>query len=335
MFWHLRVFVLPLLAMACLFTTHDGRADEPTTDRITIDIDDDAGRLTLTVDGQTAFVYCHGPSVDLPHFNPFNSPTGRAMTVKITEPYPHHRSFWVADERVRLEGRSKKANIYSSLYSGVKDKEKSKWPVAPYTTRVDHVEFSRVKTQGDSAEFDERLTWMDGDVKLLDELRHYRVRALGEGEYFLDFSFQLKAAYGDVTITRDTSHYAIPYIRMNDTFNVEQGGGKIVNSEGGINQAGTHNERATWVDYSAPRGDGGEWEGMACFIHPSQNPPHLWLTRDYGTWGPRGPQGFHKAKFTIAEGESYDQRVGLLIHNGDATTGNVARRYQAYQEGNL
>jgi hypothetical protein len=121
------------------------------------------------------------------------------------------------------------------------DKDKSSWPLAPYKRRVAHVEFSNLKTDGDTAEFDEKLTWMNGDVQLLDELRHYRVRALGDGQYFLDFSFQLRATYGDVTITRDVSHYAIPYIRMNDTFNVEKGGGKIVNSEGGINQAGTNN----------------------------------------------------------------------------------------------
>jgi hypothetical protein len=42
-------------------------------------------------------------------------------------------------------------------------------------------------------------------------------------------------------------------------------------------------------------------EGVACFIHPCKKPPHLWLTRDYGTWGPRGPEGFHNATFTIAE----------------------------------
>lgn len=329
--------LLPLLLSApiLLLPCDKVSADEPAADRIAVDIDEDGGSLTLMVDGQTAFVYRFGPSVDLPHFDPFNSPTGRAMTVKIADPYPHHRSFWVAEERVQLEGRSNKVGIYTSLYSGVKDKDKSKWPVAPFTRRVVHVAFSDLKTRGDSAEFDETLTWKDGDVALLDELRHYRVRALGRGEYLLDFSFKLRARYGDVTITRDASHYAIPYIRMNDTFNVQRGGGKIVNSEGGRDQAGTNNKLATWVDYSAPlAGQEGE-EGLACFIHPSKKPPHLWLTRDYGTWGPRGPEGFHMVSFTISKGESYDQRVGLLVHNGDAETGNVAERYRAYCDGEL
>lgn len=293
--------LIPAAAVFVLACCHVPAA-ETNGNRVAVAVDHDAGTLTVTIAARTAFVYRFGPTVDLPHFDPFNSPSGRPMTVAITEPYPHHRSFWVADERVQLEGSSERANIYSSLYSGVTDKEKSKWPVAPYQRRVAHVEFTNLKTAGDTAEFDEKLTWKNGDVRLLDELRHYRVRALGDGEYFLDFSFQLRAAYGAVTITRDASHYAIPYIRMNDTFNVQQGGGRIVNSEGGIDQAGTNNRQATWVDYSAPLDDQRGWEGLACMIHPDQKPPHVWLTRDYGTWGPRGAEGFHNATFTIERG---------------------------------
>jgi hypothetical protein len=325
------LFGTPMLSVA----SGEARAAEPAGDRVAVAIDDDAEALTVTVDGQTAFVYRYGPTVDLPHFDPFHSPSGRPMTVTITDPFPHHRSFWVADERVHLEGQSERANIYSALFSGVIDKQQSPWPVAPYTRRVAHVEFSNLRTEGDTAEFDEKLTWKNGEVRLLDERRHYRVRALGDGQYFLDFSFRLRATYGNVSITRDVSHYAIPYIRMNDVFNVQDGGGRIVNSQGGVNQAGTNNQLATWVDYSAPLEGQDGWEGLACMIHPDRKPPHLWLTRDYGTWGPRGAEGFHNTTFTIAHGESYDQRVGLLVHRGDAETGNVAQHYQAYGEGRL
>ena len=41
------------------------------------------------------------------------------------------------------------------------------------------------------------------------------------------------------------------------------------------------------------------------------------------------------ARNRVAQGESYDQRVGLLVHNGDAETGNVAKRYRAYCDGEL
>ncbi len=302
---------------------------------VRVDIDETTSNLTVSIGEQTAFVYRFDESLDLPHFDPFNSASGRAMTVKITEPYPHHRSFWVADEGILLEGRPERVGIYNALYSGVIDKSKSPYPVAPYARRVKHVEFTNVSVDGDEAGFDEKLTWFDGETPLLDELRRYRVVSLGEGEYFLDFSFRLRATYGNLSIRRDSSHYAIPYIRMNDHFNVQEGGGQIVNDQGGRQQAETDGKFASWVDYHAPLPDGSGFEGIACFIHPSKRPPHLWLTRDYGTWGPRGSEGHHATTFEIPRGEHYDQRVGLLIHRGDARTGDVAKRYARYSDGDL
>ncbi|MBB3207220.1 hypothetical protein FHS27_003039 [Rhodopirellula rubra] len=329
------VLMTALLVTSGLTSANATDVDQPNVDRVSVVIDDDAGSLTLQVDGKTAFVYRYGPSVDLPHFDPFNSVSGRPMTAKISRDHPHHRSFWVADERVQLEGQPEPVGLYMAVYSGVTDKAKSPWPIAPYKSRVAHVEFENLKVQGDTASFDEKLTWMNGDIPLLDELRHYRVVAFPNGEYFFDFSFELRATYGNVTIKRDTAHYAIPYIRMNDQFNVKKGGGKIVNSEGGINESGTHDQLAYWADYSAPLSGSDDAEGIACMIHPSKNPPHLWLIRDYGTWGPRGATGYHNATFTIAKGEGYDQRVGILVHEGDASTGNVAQRYQQYSKGKL
>lgn len=299
---------------------------------ISIETDNEAGKRTITIDGQTAYVYHYGEDVDLPHFDPWMSPSGRAMTVKITDPYPHHRSFWVADERVLLEGQDKPVNIYSSLYSGKPAPEKSKWPVAPYQNRSKHIKFYDEKVDGDTAEYSELLTWMQGETPVLDEVRHYRITSLEDGQYMIDFTVKLVASYGKVTIQADASHYAWPYIRMNDTFNVQSGGGTITNSEGGVNQAGTHDKAARWIDYSAPTPDGGS-EGLTCLIHPSNDTKApLWLTRDYGTWGPRRGEGYHKATFTIPEKESISQRVGLYVHRGDAQDADLETVFEAYSE---
>ncbi|WP_235951891.1 DUF6807 family protein [Crateriforma spongiae] len=333
-------WLMVMMAATCLSGTLSvGKAlsEDPATTakaRVAVSIDDQAGRLTIRVDGEPKIVYCYDDSVDLPHFDPFCSASGRPMTVKMTDPYPHHRSFWVGEKHVQLSGQSEHADVYNALYSGVKASPDAKRAVAPFRDRVTHVSFGDLEIDGNNATFSEKLTWYHGSTPVLDEHRQYRVRALGNGEYFLDFAFQLTAAYGDVTVKRDTSHYAIPYIRMNDSFNVESGGGRIVNSEGGINQEGTDKQIANWVDYHAPV-DGGDREGLACFLHPSTGPPHRWLTRDYGTWGPRAPKAFHATTFTIAKGESYDQRVGLLVHHGDSQSGRVDQRYQDYCDGRL
>ena len=65
--------------------------------------DDKAGRLQVLIAGQEVLVYQYIHWIDLPHYWPMNSPSGKNMLIQQTEPYPHHRSFWFADT-VRLDG---------------------------------------------------------------------------------------------------------------------------------------------------------------------------------------------------------------------------------------
>ncbi|MDR2757433.1 MAG: PmoA family protein [Planctomycetaceae bacterium] len=303
--------------------------------RITMSTDNGKGITTFSIDGKPVVVYRHGDDVDLPHFFPWNSPSGRNMTIDITEPFPHHRAFWVSENNVLLEGADMKKPFanYSALYSGVK-KTGEQWQSAPFTQRSKHVAFSNQKSTAHTFEVDETILWLYGETKIADELRHYRFIALDNGEYFIDFSFKIAAAYGKLTVKCDPTHYAYPYIRMNKTFNVETGNGTITNSEGAIGQKSTDQKEAFWVDYSAPTPDGVA-EGLSCFIHPSQEPPHRWLTRDYGTWGPHRKTSYHNTTFEIPKNDFINQRVGLLIHRGNVKTGNVAERYKEYCDGKL
>jgi hypothetical protein len=160
-----------------------------------------------------------------------------------------------------------------------------------------------------------------------------RVIALGDGQWFLDITYTLTAAYGDVEFVSDAVHYAWPYVRMNTTFSVE-GGGTITNSEGGVNQAGTNGKTARWVDYSNTVG--GKPSGLAILAHPSEGPESpQWLTRDYGCFGPRRTDEKSGKPFTVAKGQSISQRVGILVHRGDVKTGQVAERFADYLAGNL
>ena len=78
--------------------------------------DEARGQLQVLIGGQEALVYVFGKDVDLPHFFPLRSPSGKSMTVEQTEPYPHHRSFWFADT-VQLAGQ-REVSFYNALYSG-------------------------------------------------------------------------------------------------------------------------------------------------------------------------------------------------------------------------
>lgn len=290
---------------------------------------DDKGQLQILIRGKEALVYCYGKELDLPHFYPVRSPSGKSMTVQQTEPFPHHRSFWFADT-VQIAGQ-RQASFYNALYSGVGDRQN---PQPPFRDRVRHIDFTPQSSGTQEAAIGMRLLWEmdDGKIPVLDEVRDLRVVVLGDGEYFLDLRFQLTAGYADVTFRSDAVHYAWPFIRLNADFNAE-GGGIIVNSEGQSTQAGTNLKVAKWLDFS--RSGTPDAEGLAMFSHPSNEQPHVWLTRDYGCIGPRRVEARSGKPFTLKQGESIATRVGVLIHQGDVKSGRVAERYEDYAAGRL
>ncbi len=295
--------------------------------RVAWDDDREAGTLTVSIDGREAFVYQYGDDVDIAHYYPVNSPAGHPMTVQKTDPYPHHRSFWFGD-KVRLDG-GRPVSTYGALYSESKEKN------APrrFKDGVRHVRTTVDDVAENQATFTKKLLWyMDFDRPVLDETRNLRVVALGDGEYFLDVTFTVTAAYGEVAFVSDAVHYAWPYLRMNRQFSV-QGGGRIINSQGGVDQKGTNGKVACWVDYSNTSGDNDA--GLAVFSHPSNPQPHAWLTRDYGTFGPRRIDARSGKPFTLKRGESQARRVGVLVHCGDVKAGRVAERYEQYAQGAL
>jgi len=265
--------------------------------------------------------------VDLPHFFPVRSPSGKPLTVQQTDPYPHHRSVWFADT-VQLAG-ARKASFYNALYSRADRKD----PKSPLGDQIRQVCFSIGPAKGNQAQVGMKLVWViDQKTPVLDEDRQMRVVALGEGQYLLDLKFTVSAAYGDVTFLSDAAHYAWPYVRMSPEFSVQKGG-TMTNSEGGVNQKETNGKPAHWVDYTNTVG--GVTEGLAIFSHLANGYPHLWLTRDYGTFGPRRPDPRNGKPFVLKKGESMSQRVGILVHAGDVQSGRVAERYRQYVEGKL
>ena len=87
---------------------------------------------------------------------------------------------------------------------------------------------------------------------------------------------------------------------------------------------------ARWIDYSNTIE--GKAEGVAVFQRPDGQ-EHRWLTREYGTFGPRRPDSQSGKPFTLEKGDSITQRVAILVHLGDVKTGRVAERYQQYVKG--
>lgn len=312
------ICVLALLAEGCGLAPPD----------LQLRNDEAAGTLSVLIAGREAFVYQYAPRLDLPHYWPLNSPSGRNMLVQQTEPYPHHRSFWFADTvRFKDEG-GREVSTYNALYTGEQKKENTYSP--PFRDHVRHLSFRRLETAAGRAVVESESVWeMDEDRPILDETRHAAVFALGEGEYLLDVTFTLTAAYGEVEFVSDDVHYAWPFLRMQTRFSGDNGG--VIAADGGATgQEATNMQVSRWIDYStAPDGI---MEGVAVFQWPDGQ-EHRWLTREYGCFGPRRPDAQSGHPFVLEKGESISQRVGVLVHRGDVATGRVAERYRDYISG--
>jgi hypothetical protein len=104
----------------------------------------------------------------------------------------------------------------------------------------------------------------------------------------------------------------------------EAGSSKIeLRRDNAAGQEATNMKTSCWIDYSNTVG--GVTEGVAMFQWPDGK-EHRWLTREYGTFGPRRPDSQSGKPFTLKKGESIRQRVGILVYKGDLITGRGAQR---------
>jgi hypothetical protein len=97
-------------------------------------------------------------------------------------------------------------------------------------------------------------------------------------------------------------------------------GGRIVNSDGLVNEPQVWGKQAEWCDYSGTIG--GTPLGMLLMADP-QNFRRSWFhARDYGVLvaNPFGQNAFtkgEKSQITVRPGESLRLRFGVLVHQGD------------------
>jgi hypothetical protein len=314
---------LVALAGAALFLALAACAAKP---HVMFARDDPAGTLTVVIGGREAFVFRYGPEVDIPHYWPLRSPSGKNMLVQKTEPYPHHRSFWFADT-VRPEGGERDLSFYNALYSGTRTETGDY--AAPFRERIRLVSFPKVEAKNDRAEIVAELAWETDGRPIITERRRLVVHSLGGGEYLLDLAWTLTPAAGDVAFVSDDVHYAWPFLRLDPPWNGEHGG-RITSDSGAAGQEATNMKTSLWIDYSNTVG--GVTEGVAVFQFPDGR-AHRWLTREYGCFGPRRPDDRSGKPFTVKQGESLTQRVGVLVHSGDVKSGRVRERYEKYVRG--
>jgi hypothetical protein len=156
---------------------------------------------------------------------------------------------------------------------------------------------------------------------------------------FVSYSVTLFASEGDVTFG-DTKEGTMgirthPNLRLTNGRGVTTANGKAVNSAGQRDKE-LWGKRAKWVDYSGKID--GHTVGVAIFDHPDNlRHPTWWHARDYGlvAANPFGIHNFEGKKkgvgdFKLKKGERRNFLYGILFHEGDAETSDIAGSYDKW-----
>ncbi len=274
--------------------------------------------IDVTVDGRAFTTFRYGTDGFRPYFfpvwGPGGSPVTRGETSDNSSDHVHHRSLYVAygevnDVDVWAEGENSGRVVHQS-----------------FTDKSGGAAVGKIYTEND---------WVNkAGEKLMSDRQNFRIYNTPDTGTIIDLDLTFIASAGDVYFG-DTKEGGIISVRVNPSMNASDGG-KIENAYGGTNEGETWGKRAQWCDYSGIVE--GTPVGIAVFDHIS-NPryPTYWHVRNYGlmTTNIFGTGTFEgdqskDGSYTLKSGEEMNFRFRVLIHAGDAATGQVAQKYHDF-----
>ncbi len=276
----------------------------------------------------------HGSGYAKPVFWPLLAPGGASLTrdwpliadaPNNTKDHPHQKSAWFCHGDVIPEGIELKQKIRG--VDGV-----DFWSEAPGHGKMACTALDVLPNRG----FKSHNEWRTADgVKILDEDRTVLFHNFGKARLF-DIRIDLHASACPI-VFGDTKEGAFG-VRINDAINASKTGrGKLQNAEGKIGEKDCWGQFSAWCDYSGPVD--GKLVGLAIFADPKNPHPSAWHARGYGLMA-ANPFGRAVSKFPatlkskelvrLAKGEHLQLRYGMLLHEGDAVTGQVADYYQRF-----
>ena len=254
--------------------------------------------------------YHFGPGLHRPFLFPVIGPSGYSLT-RIGHPHDpeshsHHNSVWISHNDVN--GTS----FWSDRGNG----------------KVRHKRIVKFEDSGECSSIITENDWVTNDGKvLLLETRKVTVLLLENSEWLLIIDMELKAK--DSVVALGKTPFGMIGVRMAKTIGVNDGGGRIRNSEGAVNEKEVFWKRAKWVDYSGAITNE-KIEGITLFDHPNNpNFPATFHVRNDGWMG--ASVTFDEPK-KIRANEALHLRYGLYIHSDMKSIDTIEAQWKRFSK---
>jgi hypothetical protein len=254
--------------------------------------------------------YHFGVGLERPFLFPVIGPAGHSLTrmghPRDPESHSHHNSVWMSHADVGG------VDFWSDRRLGI----------------VRHKRIVKYEDEGEKSYLVAENEWVDKDGKvLLNETRQVSVVLLEGKEWLLaiDSTFAAK----DKPVTLGKTPFGFLGVRMAKTIGVNDGGGRIRNSEGGVNEKDIFWKKARWVDYSGPI-ETRKIEGITLFDHPGNpNHPSNFHVRNDG-W--MGASISFEAPRDITPDKPLHLRYGLYVHSDMKPPAEIDERWKDFTQ---
>lgn len=261
-------------------------------------------QISFQRDGVELTRFHFDPDDKRPFLYPVNGPSGRSLT-RMGHPrdpvtHNHHNSLWLAHHSV---------NGMSFWAEG----------------GTPQIRCLRVEQLEDTEEFASATvlnSWSDTNRVLLWERRRMTVQALPGKEWLLILDVRFDANKGPLTLGK--TPFGLAAVRMAKSIGVNDGGGILRNSEGGLNETNIFWKRARWVDYSGAIAPD-TVEGITFLDHPANpnHPTHFHVRND----GWMGASLTFDAARVIETNRPLQLRYGFYVHSGLHKTNALEKRW--------
>ncbi len=266
------------------------------------------GQASFQRDGMEITRYHFGPGLNRPFLYPVIGPAGRSLT-RMGHPHDpqshsHHNSVWISHNDVAG------VDFWSDRLAGV----------------IRHGRTVKYEDEGERSSIVCENGWLDRASRpLLNETRTVSVLLLDDGEWLLTIDLKLNAESRTVKLGK--TPFGMIGVRMAKTIGVNDGGGRIRNSEGGVNEKQILGKRARWVDYSGAV-ENGRIEGITLFDHPGNpnHPSHFHVRND----GWMGASLTFDGPRQIARGKALRLRYGLYIHRDMKPAADIEEQWKRF-----